>query len=52
LHCRLLSIPEDKFLAKNSFGTEWGDNGYCWIPFDYAENYIFDRWVLMLTINK
>lgn len=39
------SIAERKFLAKNSFGPEWGDNGYCSIPFDYAENYIFDRWV-------
>ena len=39
------SIPESRFLAKNSFGKEWGDNGYCSIPFDYAENYIFDRWV-------
>jgi C1A family cysteine protease len=39
------SIPEGKFLAKNSFGTEWGDKGYFSIPFDYAENYIFDRWV-------
>jgi hypothetical protein len=22
------------FKILNSFGTEWGNNGYCWIPFD------------------
>lgn len=39
------SMSENTFLAKNSFSAEWGDSGYCTIPFDYAENYIFDRWV-------
>jgi C1A family cysteine protease len=38
------------FLAKNSFGTDWGNNGYCWIPFDYFENYSYDKWVF--TINS
>lgn len=39
------SIPEKKLLAKNSFGKDWGDNGYCWIPFEYSDDYIFDRWI-------
>ena len=32
------------FLAKNSFGTSWGDNGYCWIPFDYLRQEGYDIW--------
>lgn len=32
------------FLAKNSFGTSWGDNGYCWIPFDYIRQEGYDIW--------
>jgi C1A family cysteine protease len=33
-----------RFLAKNGFGVDWGDSGYCWIPFDYMDRYCFDRW--------
>lgn len=33
-----------RFLAKNSFGVSWGDLGYCWIPFDYMDQYCFERW--------
>jgi C1A family cysteine protease len=36
------------FLAKNSFGTDWGDNGYCWIPFKYFETYSYDKWVFSI----
>jgi C1A family cysteine protease len=36
--------PAQRFLAKNSFGVEWGDLGYCWIPFEYMTAYCFDRW--------
>jgi len=32
------------FLAKNSFGTTWGNNGYCWIPFDYIRQEGYDIW--------
>jgi C1A family cysteine protease len=38
-------LPEQQFLAKNSFGTAWGDQGYCWIPFEYLEQQGYDRWV-------
>jgi len=32
------------FLAKNSFGSDWGDKGYCWIPFDYIRQEGYDIW--------
>lgn len=33
------------FLAKNSFGTDWGMEGYCWIPFDYLKQEAYDCWI-------
>jgi C1A family cysteine protease len=46
------SIPENKFLAKNSFGQDWGNKGYFWIPFDYASTYFFDNWVFQINNQK
>ena len=37
------------FLAKNSFGEEWGMNGYCWIPFDYIKQEGYDMWTFDIT---
>jgi C1A family cysteine protease len=37
-------LEKNLFLAKNSFGASWGDEGYCWIPFDYIEQEGYDIW--------
>jgi C1A family cysteine protease len=37
-------LGRQQFLIKNSFGTDWGANGYAWVPFEYARYYMFDRW--------
>ena len=35
-HCMLIvGYTKDNFIVKNSWGTEWGDKGYCYIPFEY-----------------
>jgi len=38
------NLKKGLFLAKNSFGNSWGDNGYCWIPFDYIRQEGYDIW--------
>jgi hypothetical protein len=37
-------LARQQFLAKNSFGTDWGDQGYCWIPFEYMRTQAFEKW--------
>lgn len=38
-------IPNKTFTLQNSFGTDWGLDGYFTMSFDYAEDWIFESWV-------
>lgn len=36
------------FLIRNSWGTQWGDNGYGWLPYEYVRTGLAqDWWTLM-----
>lgn len=39
-------------LARNSFGKNWGENGYFWIPFEYCKEYLTDAWVFDIKLTK
>jgi C1A family cysteine protease len=42
---------DEKFIARNSFGSAWGDYGYFYIPFEYASKYFIDGWVFDLDVE-
>ena len=37
-------LDRELWLAQNSYGAGWGDMGYCWIPFEYMESQVIERW--------
>lgn len=47
--CVGYSDPDRVFIVRNSWGEEWGDRGYCYIPYNYLMSDEFnydDSWVI------
>ncbi|AFK05026.1 peptidase C1A papain [Emticicia oligotrophica DSM 17448] len=47
--CVGYSDPDNVFIVRNSWGKDWGDKGYCYIPYDYVMNKDFnghDSWII------
>ncbi len=47
--CVGYSDPDQVFIVRNSWGHQWGDNGYCYFPYDYLMNPNLnnnDSWVI------
>lgn len=34
------------FIVRNSWGRDWGENGYCLIPYEYVAKYGMEQWIL------
>ena len=50
-HCMAVVGYDDTrqvFIVRNSWGTDWGDKGYCYMPYSYMtnSNTTFDLWTI------
>jgi C1A family cysteine protease len=44
-------LPKKLFIARNSFGKDWGEDGYFLVPFDYAEKDFMDNWTFDIELS-
>jgi len=52
--CVGYSDRDSVFIVRNSWGNDWGDEGYCYMPYDYVMNADFnlgDAWIIQQLEN-
>lgn len=50
----IVGYDDDKKLlkAKNHWGADWGDGGYAYLPYTYAERFLSDTFAITLWLTK
>lgn len=48
---KVINGVQGAYEVRNSWGTSWGDGGYCWIPYSYLNNTSLcdDNWIVKLV---
>jgi hypothetical protein len=52
--CVGYSDPDKVFIVRNSWGNDWGDKGYCYIPYNYLMHSKYngnDSWIIKSVEN-
>jgi C1A family cysteine protease len=44
-------LSKKLFLVRNSFGTDWCIDGYCWITFAYMKEKLLDAWIFDIDLT-
>ena len=43
-------LNKKQLICRNSFGLDWGEQGYFYMPFAYIENNIWDSWIFDIVL--
>lgn len=44
-------LPSRRFMVRNSWGSDWGDSGYCYMTYDYLRTYARSGVVVLTPVD-